>query len=283
MIETEEKSDSLDEMLRQIKKIMSEDMVKESSDDKINTKPESDDVLELLESSIVQENTASAATNDANKKDAPPAQESAIDVNSGDVLQNIDDLLGEKKTEQASEPKKDPLDDIFKSMASDGDKKNPETPPLADTTKLADAAPFANPEIVPAQLTPSSEDKKELTVIDQKEEVVADKPSQEKPIENMEEGGIEKEEKSKSSIKKVDRLVSSEVEAESILALKSLIKSVEKPLSDGLSFRSGVTMEQLVIEMIKPKLSDWLDENLPSIVKHVVEKEVKRLIPKDDD
>lgn len=41
------------------------------------------------------------------------------------------------------------------------------------------------------------------------------------------------------------------------------------------------TVEDLVVEMIKPQLSGWLDKNLPSIVRALVEKEIQRLIPED--
>lgn len=63
--------------------------------------------------------------------------------------------------------------------------------------------------------------------------------------------------------------------------LKSFAKSVSKPI-DQLNFRSGETIEDLVKELIKPYIKTWLDENLPIIVKHLVEKEIQKLIPKDD-
>ena len=44
-----------------------------------------------------------------------------------------------------------------------------------------------------------------------------------------------------------------------------------------------LTMEDLVIEMMRPQLSKWLDENLPALVKQLVEKEIKRLMPDDED
>jgi hypothetical protein len=39
------------------------------------------------------------------------------------------------------------------------------------------------------------------------------------------------------------------------------------------------TLEDLIIEMVRPELSQWLDKNLPSLVKELVEKEIQRLIP----
>lgn len=42
-------------------------------------------------------------------------------------------------------------------------------------------------------------------------------------------------------------------------------------------FRSGTTVEDLVIETLKPMLKEWLDGNLPAMVRTLVEKEVRRL------
>ena len=40
---------------------------------------------------------------------------------------------------------------------------------------------------------------------------------------------------------------------------------------------SGITVDQLVIDLLTPMLRDWLDQNLPAIVERVVEQEVKKL------
>jgi cell pole-organizing protein PopZ len=46
---------------------------------------------------------------------------------------------------------------------------------------------------------------------------------------------------------------------------------------ESASFRSGTTVEDLVVESLKPMLKAWLDANLPGIVEKLVEKEVRRL------
>jgi cell pole-organizing protein PopZ len=38
-------------------------------------------------------------------------------------------------------------------------------------------------------------------------------------------------------------------------------------------------IEAAVINTLKPMLSDWLNKNLPTIVKSIVEKEIKKLVP----
>ena len=39
---------------------------------------------------------------------------------------------------------------------------------------------------------------------------------------------------------------------------------------------SGVTIEQLMRDMLRPMLKEWLDENLPSMVERIVEQEIAR-------
>ena len=40
---------------------------------------------------------------------------------------------------------------------------------------------------------------------------------------------------------------------------------------------AGVTVEQLLVDLLTPMLRDWLDKNLPEVVERVVEQEVKKL------
>jgi len=39
----------------------------------------------------------------------------------------------------------------------------------------------------------------------------------------------------------------------------------------------GRTVEELVLELLRPQLKEWLDQNLPALVERVVEQEVKKL------
>lgn len=75
-----------------------------------------------------------------------------------------------------------------------------------------------------------------------------------------------------------DHLMSDATLSASIAALKALSHN-PSPLAPHASpvFRSGSTVEDLVIEALKPMLKEWLDGNLPSMVKALVEKEIRRL------
>ena len=40
---------------------------------------------------------------------------------------------------------------------------------------------------------------------------------------------------------------------------------------------AGITVEQLLVDLLTPMLRDWLDKNLAEVVERVVEQEVKKL------
>lgn len=42
------------------------------------------------------------------------------------------------------------------------------------------------------------------------------------------------------------------------------------------------TIDDLMIDTVKQEIKSWMNANLPTIVKQIVEKEIKRLIPKDN-
>jgi cell pole-organizing protein PopZ len=49
------------------------------------------------------------------------------------------------------------------------------------------------------------------------------------------------------------------------------------PAEESVADDAGRTVEQFVEDMIRPLLKDWLDENLPTIVDRLVEKEIQKI------
>lgn len=45
----------------------------------------------------------------------------------------------------------------------------------------------------------------------------------------------------------------------------------------------ALTIDKMVEQMMRPQLKEWLDNNLPNLVKELVEKEIKRLISHIDE
>ena len=60
-------------------------------------------------------------------------------------------------------------------------------------------------------------------------------------------------------------------------ALRRMPYSMTPIPPSGLHFRSGITIEDLVLEAMRPMLKSWLDEYLPGMVERLVEKEVRRV------
>ena len=75
-----------------------------------------------------------------------------------------------------------------------------------------------------------------------------------------------------------DQLISDSTLAASVAALGALTNRQEHHHGlDSPVFRSGSTVEDLVIEALKPMLKDWLDGNLPALVRSLVEREIRRV------
>ncbi len=80
----------------------------------------------------------------------------------------------------------------------------------------------------------------------------------------------------------IETLLDEAVAATSRQTLKNFMKMTEKNEIETLKLRSGGTVEDIVIELIKPQISEWLNKHLPALVTTVVEKEIKKLVPKDE-
>lgn len=82
-------------------------------------------------------------------------------------------------------------------------------------------------------------------------------------------------------VQSINGLISDQAAKASAEAIKSLVEKMPKTKIDSPNLRNGSTVEDLIVEALKPMLSDWLDKNLATIVKQLVEKEIQKLIPKD--
>lgn len=95
-------------------------------------------------------------------------------------------------------------------------------------------------------------------------------------LENKIEDNLSKEENVKILS---ESLISNKSVIETTNVLQNLSDVIEGEISKNTT--KIKTIEDLVVEMIRPQLSGWLDKNLPSLVKELVEKEIQRLMPED--
>lgn len=73
-----------------------------------------------------------------------------------------------------------------------------------------------------------------------------------------------------------DALLSDEAASKAASALAQLRQPAE-PTGEKLAFRSGTTVEDLVLEALKPMLKEWLNSELPATVERMVAEEIKRI------
>ncbi len=81
----------------------------------------------------------------------------------------------------------------------------------------------------------------------------------------------------------INSLISGDAANKAGSTIKNLINTLPKNEIDSPVTRTGTTLEDLVIEAIKPMLSDWLDQNLPTMVERIVKHEIKKLIKEEID
>jgi len=159
------------------------------------------------------------------------------------------------------------LASIRRIIAEDGEQ--PAAAPAVATPAPATAAPEA-PQ--PAVAT-KGEEILELTEVVQEEEhpdppMPAPAPPQPDPL-------------SVSAVTDAERLVSAAAAAASIAALSQIHQlgpTNEKRMSDIPVGEGQRTIEDMVREMLRPLLKEWLDSNLPHLVERVVQEEVSRRV-----
>lgn len=78
------------------------------------------------------------------------------------------------------------------------------------------------------------------------------------------------------SVSTADSLISDGAASASTNAFARLAKAAA-PDEKRPATVAGISVEQLVVDLLTPMLRDWLEQNLPGIVERVVEQEVKKL------
>ncbi|OCA06955.1 PopZ family protein [Wolbachia endosymbiont of Trichogramma pretiosum] len=65
---------------------------------------------------------------------------------------------------------------------------------------------------------------------------------------------------------------------ENMEEIKTLLEKMQRELRHKQQKRADLTVEELVVSLLKPQLSEWLNKYLHVLVKEVVEKELKDII-----
>ena len=287
-----QKEDSMEDILHSIRDIVSGDGAKkeESPQSLANASPvdasaqntsSDDDVLELTELVLdesMQETSpqqvspiAPQAAPQASPVTAPepeilttppqasPVQETMSEIsspsaNSGDVLSDIDQALDTVKPSEVAAAATPP----------------PPPPPVVQEKPVAEAPVIEqNTKVEAVQNKAPETQKTEAPPIPEKVQA-APKPPEVKVAEQP-----------KNANAQADSLISDTAAQAASKAMKGLVESIPQPKIESPEFRSGTNVEDLVKETLKPMLAEWLNSNLPVIVENIVQKEVKKLIPRE--
>lgn len=191
-----------------------------------------------------------------------------------EILQSIRRIIAEEDEEDQ------PAAAAAKEEGGNGSmKKKQEEAPGSDILELTEVVEEEEQEAV-EDSEPAEEDEPEQEA-PAEEEPVAEEAESEKAdanvdiLKNIDAAlGSDKPAPKKKEVE--DRLLSEKTASATAQVLKTVKPPAPKTVQS-MPFRSGATVEDLVMEAMKPMLKSWLDENLTTLVERIVEKEVKKL------
>lgn len=175
-----------------------------------------------------------------------------------DILQSIKRIIAEEgEADGVSEPSAAPEALPQKALKQSPEAQPPAGAPIAsgvgsDILELTD--------ILPAD---ESESASTFSV----EEVMAiPRPEPVKPAAGAPQSGLISD----------DTLITSAASLRSLDRVSDSAASRHEPIAS-MPLRSGLTVEDLVIEALRPMLRSWLDANLPQLVERLVDREIRRI------
>lgn len=191
----------------------------------------------------------------------------------------------------------DILSSIRRIISEDGDQK-PEAEAAAADVPEAEAIPEAEAapeETAEPAAAGESDDVFDLTeIVDDSGNVVelgeeADDEGVPEALEGDDEEdvfeGVEENIVESRPAEDSEPLMSDGAEEKATEALSRLTRVAEPGPVDPSLLRimnSGLTIEQYVLEMLRPMLREWLDQNLPPMVERLVEREIEKLARRAD-
>ncbi|PIR39350.1 MAG: hypothetical protein COV35_02200 [Alphaproteobacteria bacterium CG11_big_fil_rev_8_21_14_0_20_39_49] len=238
---------TMEDILQSIRGVISGEEENESEDD-------DEDVLELTE--MVEEDRP------INEKEN--TESDADDSEGTSVLDDIDNALKDDPKEENNEEESPEEEEPVAEQPDEISEKEPEN--TDNSEENANEETEENDVFESAEVKASPEDN-------------ATKEDEEDAFEATE----APEEKVKAPTKLSEKLIEDEVASQSSETLKRLVDNIPKTHISSPYTTGGTTLEQLTIEAMRPFLSEWLNENLPTIVKQIVTKEIRKLIPEEED
>ena len=75
----------------------------------------------------------------------------------------------------------------------------------------------------------------------------------------------------------VESILAAPVQVASTSALAELAHAVARERGVGLG-RGGITLEEIVREILRSLIKDWMDQNLPYMIERIVKKEIEKMV-----
>ncbi len=277
----EQENESVASILSKIKSMVSgkEKIVIEDDKKPVVTKaaePEEDEdaleLTEIVEADSVAETSQPTEAQMTNAAEvAQPEEEKFVDL-----LQEIDQALeAEYKNEGVVEATAPTIEAAVENAAE----QTPDAAVLEDMQAKI-AAELSAPEAVtaPPQAVEANANLAQAPVQNKPEPVVEPK----KQFTELSNSNIITSQKpSAMDTEKRENILSQDIAARSSKAIQGLLNNLPKPAIDSPAFRNAITIEDLVMETMKPLLKEWLDSNLETIVRDIVEREIRKLIPRE--
>jgi cell pole-organizing protein PopZ len=197
--------------------------------------------------------------------------------------------MSNSKSQQQEPSMEDILSSIRRIISEDGDQKpEAEDVPEAEAIPETEAAPEET-----AEAADESDDVFDLTeMVDDSGSVLElgrdDGEGVPEALDGDEEEvfeGVEEDTVASAADEDTEPLMSDGAEDKATEALSRLAQVASKGPVDPSLLRimnSGLTIEQYVVEMLRPMLREWLDQNLPSMVERLVEREIEKLSRRAD-
>lgn len=195
-----------------------------------------------------------------NSQDQEPSIEEIL-ASIRQIISDDDEEVVDKKDEPEEaidNPVHDSRDDVLELSAEDLVEDVPEEDVSEDTQE--DIEEESEPESEPM----------EIELRDRLDEIrSASKKSETEELEEPEMPEFNAEPKTVPS-----DILSSSTQAAALSSLSKL--ATKMPIERSRSY-DGVTLEDIVRELLHPMLREWMDENLPSMVERTVQKELEKL------
>jgi len=252
----EDQEPSIEEILSSIRQIISDD--DEKSDESTAEKP-----AENRDDNSIQEQKQEPQPVQTNDPEPKKSDEEFLELTTDDIVDT---------DEPSSDPNQEDNEIIVNVEDDNGGIEMIDSDEDQDLYAETDATFDLPPEPQPSVPSPES-------TIDRKPTISVNDPEIDNILNQIRQGNSEESRNMDAKQQENANTMPSDIlsTATQAATLGSLSKLTKKmPINNTRSF-DGVTLEDIVRELLHPMLREWMDDNLPPMVERIVQKEMEKL------